>query len=192
MKAFNFIYTILFLVIVVICLGCSRSSFNSQKSLDSLDGVPNEFNSSLEVTDNNVADGITAAVVTIKVMDVKKSPVSNMEVQISVSGSENVITPCPKSDSNGLSRCQIYSTRSEKKMVKLAGKLNFAVETMFSPPRAEKSGAAIVSAGISETVSSGHRMIVTAGVPETPAQLLDNSNVQRAQTSIQAVLVSED
>lgn len=169
-------------------MGCSRSSFNVQKSLDSLEGVPSEKNSTMTVTENNVADGITAAVVSVNIKDVKGAPVKEFPVSLSVTGSHNVIVPCPKTDMTGSSRCLVYSTQSERKWIKLASPVSFAMETMFYPPKPDRSGASIVSGGSNEVLISGHKIVTTAGVSESDTQLADNSGVQRAQTSIQAVL----
>lgn len=188
MKPSNGIYLSLLVVCAISVVGCSRSSFNVQKPFDSLSGIPSEKTSTISVSENNVADGITAAVVSVNIKDVNGLPVKEFSIHFSVTGSQNVILPCSKTDASGVSRCLVYSTQSEMKLIKVVSPVSFTVETMFHPPRPDRSGASIVSAGSSETLISGHKIVTTAGISESVNRLTDSSGVQRVQTSIQAIL----
>ncbi len=172
-------------------IGCSKASFNPSRPGTVASGDASELMSKIEVTDNNIADGTTPAEVTLIVMSQSGAPVVGAEMSISVTGYENVIIPCTKTNELGRSRCKIYSTRSERKRITARGGITLSTDTWFHAPNPTRSSFAIVSSGSSEILPSGHLMITTGGVVESPSMQTDTNGAVRAHTSILGIFLND-
>ena len=171
---------------------CGRAGFNVPTSGKAL--LPSETMSKIEISKDNIADGITPAIVTITVHNSKGTPIEGVVMTLWVSGSDNVIIPCGTSDAQGVSRCKIYSTKAEHKMVRAMGTTSsvvLALETDFKSPRPTMSSFAIVSAASIDNDTFTNRMITTLGMNESDAAQYDSNGVLRVHSTIQGAVLND-
>lgn len=147
--------------------------------------------SSIAVSQNNIADGITPANVTVQLKTASGSAVANANLNLWVSGSNNVIVPCGKTDEKGMARCRFYTTTAESKTVRASGDVTLWADTNFMAPKPSRSAVAIVSSGAVITLPSGHKIISTTGISETPARQRDSYQVVRLHSSIHGSIISD-
>ncbi len=174
------------LVVVAVAsiqVACSRSSFDAGMAKEPK-VVPDSNSisaskSTIAVTTDQFADGASAAEVTITLRTGESEPVVGLQMSLEVSGSNNVVTSCSVSDSHGVSRCRIYSTTAETKTVKAVGEIVLVANTRFIEQLSSSSAFQVVSSSVDDEVSpSGPRLVATAGIIESDAQLRDqNGNV---------------
>lgn len=169
---------------------CGRSSFNPEMP-GTLSDDPSEVMSTLTVTDDNVADGMTPANVTLKVLTGKGHPVVGVRMELAVTGSENVIVPCTTTDENGTATCKIYSTKAEEKKISASGKFVLWGDTTFKAPQPMRSAFAFVSSGDVAVLPSRHKIIATSGISETNTVLKDGQGTMRIQSSVLSSIVSD-
>jgi hypothetical protein len=82
-------------------------------------GAPSSLNSTIEVTDPNLANGTNAATVTISIRDAFNNPVQGVTPTYAVSGTSNNLSACSITNSSGLSTCGFTTTKAEAKTVSL-------------------------------------------------------------------------
>lgn len=183
-------YKILALIALTqVLMACQNSSFdpNMAGQLSESDEVSAE-KSSMTVTSHNVADGITAAVVELKLRTKTDKPVVGLKLSLTASGRDNVIIPCTVSDANGMSWCRVLSTYAEVKELKTWGPISLMAQARFEEPRPLRSSFAVVSSGWQGRLPSGHRIISNVGVISDNTILRNSFGVKRAHTSINGAL----
>lgn len=187
----NKFLTLSLLLSLIGLFGCKRSVFNAEQRFSTHVSGPSLTWSSMTISPDSIADGITATEVTLIIKNAKGDPLVGISMDLTVSGSQNTIVPCSLSDINGASKCLVYSTVSENKLIQATGSLTFQQMTFFSQPTISKSSFAIVSSGDNVLIPSGHRVISTVGILENPPVMNDSSGVMRAFSSILSTLIFE-
>lgn len=196
----NLIHKIAVLVVVAMAsvqVACSRSSFDAGMATEPKTAVPDSTSisgskSTISVSTDQVADGSSPAEVTLTLRTYGNEPVVGVQMGLEVSGSNNVIIPCSTSDDQGQSRCRIYSTTAETKTVKAVGEITLQANTRFTEAMASSSAFQIVSSsGDDEVQPSGPRLVATAGIVESDAQLRDQFGNVRVYSSILGSVLGE-
>lgn len=187
------------LVVVAVAsiqVACSRSSFDAGMAKDPK-VVPDSraissSKSTISVTTDQYADGSSPAEVTITLRTGESEPVVGLQMALEVTGSNNVVTTCSLSDEHGVSRCRIYSTTAETKTVKAVGEIVLVSNTRFLDQLPSSSAFQVVSsAGDDEVSPSGPRLVATAGIIESDAQLRDSSGNVIVYSSILGSVLGE-
>lgn len=173
-------------------VNCGKSSFQYEMASPAPDIGPSKATSTMTISNNNIADGSTPAIVTFTIKDSSGSPISGVVMNLTIGGSQNTVMPCSPSNSQGLSQCVVYSTMSETKSFVGWGALTFDSENVwFAPVEPLRSAFSIVSAGSVETLPSGHVIIASAGILESDVLQKDSSNTMRVYSSILGSIVGE-
>ncbi len=175
----------------LVLTACGQASFDPFRPM-ATDMSPSPSMSSMEISPDNIADGITPATVTIKIQTSNGQPLAGTKMNLEVTGSNNVIVPCTATDANGIARCRIYSTKSESKTARAVGPIHLTAETMFKAPRPSRSAVAFVSAGSVETLPTGQKIKVTAGIMESDSATRDVNGTLRVHSSILGSIVSDE
>lgn len=168
----------------LILTACDKAAFDPGTPRTPAGNVPSAIYSKLRVSSPNWANGMTAADITIELVNDDGKPVVGVAVSLSVSGEENVVTPCPVSDSRGLIRCRLYSTRAEWKNILVKGGITLTKQTEFLGVAPFKSSFAVVSAGASARLPAGHKFVTSAGNLVTNQELRDAHGDLRAHATI--------
>ena len=159
-------------------VACSRSSFDA--GLESSpravtpddDTIVDVTKSSMTVGGEQIADGATAAEITLILRNINNHSLVNIQMVLEVSGSQNVVIPCTASDAQGHSHCRVYSTRAEVKTVRAIATVTLQTTMTFVDPNPSSSAFQIVSsAGDSEVSMSGPRLVATSGIVESDVQM---------------------
>ncbi len=142
----------------------------------------------MTVSHPNVADGITPADVTLEIKSEKNEPIEGLSMELQATGTQNVMVPCTKTNASGISRCKLYSTKAEWKTVMTMGVIQLSKATEFIVPSPSRSSSAFVSSGNAQNLPSGHKIITSSGIMETPAIGKDVASKVRVHSSIQGAL----
>lgn len=177
-------YTIL---LSVATSGCLRASF-APGIPTTTDMKPSALTSKMTVSEPNVADGITAADITLEIRSAGNVPISGALMNIQSTGSQNVVVPCSASNANGISRCKLYSTKAEWKTVVAVGSIQLSKSTEFVAPSPSLSLFQFVSSGNAQVLPTGHKITSTSGIIEAPTVGLDIHGKRRVHTSVQGAL----
>lgn len=170
---------------------CDKAAFDPGTPRMPAGNVPSHVHSKLLVSSPNWANGMSAAEITLELKNDDGNPVVGVSVNLSASGSENVLTTCPPSDRRGFIRCRLYSTRAEWKKIVVSGGISFEHTTEFLPIAPFKSSFAVVSAGSYTRLPSGHRFLTSLGNAYGPHDLRDAGGKLRAQTTILGQILGE-
>jgi hypothetical protein len=155
------------MVAAALSSGC-HPALNKSTSSDSNDVVTGLIGH-ISVSSPNVADGLTPALVTIRIQSFIGSKISGLKLKLMVIGEENTIVPCSPSDDRGFSTCKVYSTRSEQKIFKVFGPINLSKSVMFQPVRPYRSLIGITSSDGADTPSIEERARVSLALSEAPS-----------------------
>jgi Bacterial Ig-like domain (group 1) len=169
--------------------GCGRSSFLNGQPLAPKNLTPSLKVSNVQISPYNVADGISAAEVTITLKNDQGDPIQGATTQLSVSGGDNVIVPCTASDANGISRCRVYSTRAEIKTFSFAGALLAAKDVEFLATRPQRAAFSFVGSASVQTLPGGQKIISSSGLVEGPITMKDSNGVVRVYTSLYGAIL---
>lgn len=93
--------------------------------------TPSEETSFIEISPNNIADGITASEVIVVLKTSFGLPISGLNIALHVSGKNNALVPCSITDAQGRSSCRIYSTFAEVKKVTVKAKITLSRNVYF-------------------------------------------------------------
>lgn len=183
----NLILIPLIIINSALIVSCDKAKFDS--ILPKAPGtkpaslLPSLRTSSMRISSPNVADGVNPATVTISLRTENDQPIVGAELQLTVSGSDNVIVPCTTSNDEGKIQCWLYSSKAEEKIVRTIGAIELSQNVTFLPTPPIRSTFAIVSSGSFVTMPTGQRVITTLGT-ETNPRLSDSNGVVRVKTSI--------
>lgn len=187
-------FQILFLLTcsVLIFVSCKNASFDAaldfpETSMDEMSPDKSE----ITVSNDNVADGVTPAQVTIIARSYRGSPIAGMKMSIAASGSANVIVPCTTTDTSGLSRCWLYTTRAEIKTIQILGAVTKKIDVVFQSPRPLRSNFAFVSSGGDLKLPSGHRVISTSGSIESDFIQKDTQGAVRLRSTVLSSVIPD-
>lgn len=175
-------------------MACHNSAFDSAMSVVEpiMDPhMPSAEKTEISISDDNFADGVTPALVQVKLKSGMGAPVVGANIGIEVSGTNNVVVPCTSSDQQGLSKCWVYTTKAEIKRIRITGAINKTADLSFQPPLPLRNNFAFVSAATDQKLPSGHRIISTAGIVEAPTRLKDVNGVVRVRTSVLGSIINE-
>ena len=174
------------LLICIVCsanLGCERSSFDYASLKKAANDVCADF-SDITVTSGNYADGVTPAKIEVLLKNYQGEPISNREVHLAISGDNNTLSPCSKTNNLGIAVCWLYTTTAERKRVSMMGMDSVWEYIDFTPIINNRNSGAIVAAGAHYNFVSGNKATVAAGELTSSFQLKDSFNKIRAETSI--------
>lgn len=176
-------------------LGCSNSSFDAFLEPDPPETINAELPSpemtEIEISNDNVADGITPALVNLRIRSANGNPVEGVTMEISVSGSDNVVVPCTASDKKGQSRCMVYTTQAGLKSLKLTGVFSMTSSVMFMAPKPLRSNFAFVSTAVDMRLPSGRRVIATSGITESDFIQKDVHGMVRLRSSVLSSIIND-
>ncbi len=165
-------------------MACQRSSFDYTSLKTEADDVYDKM-SAITVTSGNYADGVTPAQIQVRLMNYHGKPITNYEIHLQISGEQNTLVPCTKTDATGVATCWLYTTKAETKKIVLLEAKTVWGEADFSPVAFNRSMTAVVSAGAHyPNLGSGNKATVAAGELSSSYQLKDSFNKVRAETSI--------
>lgn len=153
---------------------------------------------SIERTDGVVADGVDVATVIVTVLSQEGKPVPGVAVTVSATGENNTLTEPGTTDSQGVARGSIASTRAEVKTLTLGLKLNSDSRELEEKPTVRfvhgpasglafgvHPGSTQVGANIAPAVQvllqDAHGNLVTSGAKEISLAL--DANAQGATLS---------
>lgn len=174
-------------------MSCTNSSFDAYlPPVETVAAeVPDPNMTEIEITDDNVADGITPATVNLRFRSAAGNPVAGIDMSLWASGSDNVVVPCTTSDANGRSRCLLYTTRAEVKSLRLTGAFTMTSSIAFTAPKPLRSNFSFVSAAGDARLPSGHRLVSTAGIVEGPFRQKDSLGHVRLRSSVLSSIIDE-
>lgn len=119
------------IIACLLLLGCKKNLANTPSASAAM--------STLVVTSDNVADGLTPAQVTLLIRTASGEPVQGARMALLVSGSQNVVIPCGLTDHRGFSQCRIFSTKAEQKTIVAKGIIDLKAQTIFAAPNSSFS-----------------------------------------------------
>jgi hypothetical protein len=173
-------------------LSCTNSSFDAfMLPTPEVTDAPSTEASDIEISGDNIADGITPARVTLTLRTAKRLPIVGMTPAIAVSGTQNIVVPCTTSDANGTSHCWLYTTRAELKTISIVGVVSMSKEVSFTQPVPLKSNFAFVSSASDVTAVSGHRIISTSGIIESDFVQKDSTGKIRLRSSVLSSVIND-
>lgn len=183
--------TLLHLSLIVGLTGCGKMDVRLESShKPSIDlTLPSLTNSQITVSSNNIADGVTPAVVTLLIRNSQNEPLPGLEMSLNVSGQNNTIIPCTATNSSGTANCWVYSNTSELKVVNAEGTITLSTSTMFHPAPPRNNVAGIVSSGSREKNGSQMKVISSSGVTESPARATNRAQAH-ADTAVIGLILS--
>jgi|GEM_PF-5108255 Bacterial Ig-like domain (group 1). len=179
-----------FIFAVLALTACGKASFDPFMS--GLEDNPSLEHSRMNVTANNVADGMTPAQVTLEIRSASDIPLAGVNMTLTVTGDNNVIVPCTTTDANGLSSCKIYSTKAEQKSITAWGSINLKSDTQFTRPRFSRTMLSFVGGASMQKLASGHKIFTTTGIVETPAAQKDSNGVLRLYSSVLGSVIGDE
>ena len=168
---------------------CGRSSFLNGQPTAPRSTTPSQKVSNVQISQNNVADGVTAAEVTVTLKNDQGEPIVNAPMILTVSGSDNVVVPCTNTDANGISRCRVYSTRAETKTFTFTGSMSIVKDVDFFTTRPQRAAFSFVGSAAVDVLPSGHKIISSSGLVEGPVTMRDSNGVVRVYTSIHGAIL---
>lgn len=175
-------------------VGCNKSGFDAAEELKaklpigpSLE-TPSAEKSVITVSSPLVADGVTPAEITIEIKNWYGTVLPGITVNLTVTGSANTVVPCTPSNSSGISRCKIYTTKSETKLVSIWGPMTLSKSLFFDVHQIQQNVFDVVSSSGDETHMTGYRVVSNAGITETAAVVRDSSGARRVHSSIQGLV----
>lgn len=174
---------VLFILGSVSLVGCEKALFQAK-----LSKIPSAQNSLMKVSTPNVADGQTASEVTLVLKNDAGEVLPDVQMNLTVTGDENVIVPCSVSDTNGIARCRVYSTTAEVKTYVAAGAITLTKNVPFDPARPYRSLMNVVGSGDMVVTPAGQKIVTSAALVEAPVVLRDANGVMRVHTSVQGGL----
>ncbi|KYG65533.1 hypothetical protein AZI86_00185 [Bdellovibrio bacteriovorus] len=176
-------------------LGCSNSSFDAFIAPEVPETInaeaPSADMTEINISNDNVADGITPALVNLRIRSATGNPVEGVTMGISVSGPDNVVVPCTTSNKQGQSRCMIYTTRAGLKSLKLTGAFSLVSSVMFIAPKPLRSNFAFVSTAVDMRLPSGRRVIATSGITESDFIQKDSQGTLRLRSSVLSSIIND-
>lgn len=109
------------LTLVMVVSGCSQKK-EKTKGLTGAAATVDATQSSLTINSSAsvVADGVSTASVEILLKNSQNEPVIGVIPQLALSGSGGVAGVCPATDADGLSVCEVASTKAETKVVSIS------------------------------------------------------------------------
>lgn len=178
----------LFMIVVsYIFLACEKSAFDAWAPLLD-DDTPSLLTSTMDLSIPAIADGVSSVTIVISLKNAAAKPLVGKVVSLSVSGTGNIISACPMTDSLGATRCYLRSTWAEQKMVTAVSKIKMSKQVVFTTSSGALGLAGIVTSGGTHQSASGHKVTSTSGIVETPSSLKDSLNVKRLNTSLRSYL----
>lgn len=182
------------LIICAVSTACSRAAFDSQKPQNPVPTetqTPSSETSRIRASSPSWADGATATEVILEIRDKSGNAISGVVMALSVTGSGNVASPCSATDQNGMSSCRVFSTVPELKTIEAKGTIRLVTQSEFRRLPNSPSTFGVVSAGEIAELPSGHRIISSVGIVETPYELKDSNGIVRLRSSLQRAFVEE-
>ncbi|WP_413558358.1 Ig-like domain-containing protein [Bdellovibrio sp. HCB209] len=190
MRFHKFITNItLFIGLCLFQAGCFNSSF--QPSLTT--PIPtNDGTSVIEISEGNIADGITPTELSVWIKSAAGIPAEGVLPTISTSATNIVVVPCNVTDSNGLSRCKVYSTSAGKKSFTITSPFSsITLEIDFLRPKALHGSFAVVSGSTYQSVPAGNKVISASGIVESNINQKDNAGIDRLHSSHLSTIINE-
>ncbi len=168
-------------IFVLLLQGCARSEFTVPASTQDL--TLDSKATSISVSNENVADGMTETVVSLVLRNKSMKPLPGLKINLAVSGSGNLVAPCTVSNTNGESWCRLLTTVAETKMFVFSGALEAAMPIVFNPPKPMRSLMAFVSSADLVPVNARSRSVGNAGGWADPAVKKDAQGATRLHVS---------
>jgi hypothetical protein len=165
---------------------CFNSPFNPSDRVD----IPIE-KSKVEISADNVADGITPAQISMWLRTAKGTPIVGAQSNITASGTGAVIVPCTISDHVGFTRCKLYSTSAGKMIISVSGPVTLNFEIDFAVPKKIQGSFGVVVGSSMAITNSGNKIIATSGIVEAPINQKDTAGRDRLHSSLLSTIIND-
>lgn len=177
------------LLLSLLLIGCGRSSFLNGQPAAPKNTTPSLKVSDVQISQGNVADGVTPAEVTVTLKNDQGEPIVGAPMTLTVSGSDNVVVPCTNTDVHGIARCRVYSTKAETKTFTFNGSMFAVKDVDFFTQRPQRAAFSFVGSAAVDQLPSGHKIISSSGLVEGPVTMRDSNGVIRVYTSIHGAML---
>lgn len=182
------IYILIISFTLVSCGDGSLTALKEKVVPGNFDSGASDIMSTIHVSYPSIADGVTATEVTVTLKSARNMPVVDEHVSIEVTGNDNVIIPCSKTNSTGVSKCRVYSTLAEIKKIMVIEPLPLQRDVVFEAPALSIHFGEIVSSSSLETMTLNSGHYSNSGVYHDPAILKDIHGTEVVHSSFQGII----
>lgn len=151
-----------------------------------------EGTSVVEISDGNIADGITPTELSVWIKDSAGYPAEGVLPTISTDANDIVLIPCNTTDANGLSRCKIYTTSAGRKSFIISSPFRtMTLDINFLAPKPLHGSFGVVTGSTIQKIPAGNKVISASGIIESSINQKDTAGRDRLHSSHLSTIVND-